>query len=232
MHTDDKGNDVAKDCECRQQRISQKKLKFANIPIAFKGMKLNNFGWKIYIQEDSKKLISVAVKILQKYLDNMQDNIQEGLGLYIYSLTKGSGKTRLAASLANELLEKYGYQVKFAVSTTILAELRKTYDEKNESEYTEHQLMNDLISTQILVIDDFGTENVKAWVNEKYFDLINERYLKKKLTIFTSNLPLEKLPHDNRITNRIQERSLVIKFPEESIRERIYEKNNTEYLKS
>ena len=220
---------MSKPCVCREQKIAENRLKFANIPDTYKGMMLKNFNWYIYLKSESRQLISIAIDIIKKYLANMDINKTEGIGMYIYSNTKGSGKTRLAASIANELMDRHSIQCKFAVSTKILAEIKKTYESRNE-EYTESKIMNDLFLAKVLIIDDFGTENVSDWVNEKFFDIINERYLHKRITIFTSNLSIDNLPHDERIKSRIKERAVIIKFPEEDIRAKISEKLNTEYL--
>ena len=42
---------------------------------------------------------------------------------------------------------------------------------------------------------------------------------------YTSNLSLDDLRYDDRITNRIKERTFQLPFPEESVRELIAEKN-------
>ena len=59
--------------------------------------------------------------------------------------------------------------------------------------------------------------------NEKYYEIIDGRYTSRKITIFTSNYCISRLNYDERITNRILERSLEIPFPEESVREHIAE---------
>lgn len=228
LYEDEKGYSMSKECECRKTRIAENRLKFANIPESYKGMRLNNFKWDIYKSQESRQLISISIDIIKKYISNMELNKKEGLGLYIYSNVKGSGKTRLAASLANEFIDKYSIQVKFAVSTKILAEIKKTYEKDNND--TESKLIEDICKAQILIIDDFGTEKISDWVNEKFFDIINERYLNKKVTIFTSNLSVNNLPHDERIKSRIKERVVIVKFPEESIRDRISENLNNSYL--
>lgn len=49
---------------------------------------------------------------------------KQGRGLYIYSNTKGSGKTLLACCLANEVLKKQDVSVKF---TTVIIDLAQLY---------------------------------------------------------------------------------------------------------
>lgn len=184
---------------------------------------------------ESKKVISVAVKIINAYLDEFESEKEKGMGLYICSNTKGSGKTRIAASLANELIHNHDTQVKFAVTTTILSEIKATwYKQKqkqdDDNQYTESQLLDALITSEVLIIDDLGVEigkdEVKDWINERIFTIIDGRYRNKKVTIFTSNYALSELRHDARITNRIKERVYEIPFPEESVREYIADQNN------
>ena len=139
---------------------------------------------------------------------------EEGLGLYLYSHTKGSGKTRMAASIANRLVKEY--PVKFAVSSEILNAVKSTYD--RAAEISESKLLDDLITTEILFIDDFGMDNGSKWVNDKYYHIINERYIAKKVTFFTSNENVENLKYDDRILNRAQGMTYQIPFPEESVR--------------
>lgn len=222
------GIEIAKECECRERLIYAHRLKFANIPVTFKDMTLENFNYEIYSVGESKGLIGTACKSIKYYLDNFEKMQEKGLGLYIYSETKGSGKTRMVASIANFLLENH--QVKFAVSADILSEIKNTYND--ESEYTESQLINALNSTEILIIDDFGVERKSDWVNEQFYSIINNRYINKKVTILTSNFALETISYDSRITNRILERTFQIQFPAESVREKIARQNNINLIKN
>lgn len=222
------GVEIAKECDCRERMIRENRLKFASIPTAFKNMKLENFNIEIYTAGESKGLIGTACKSIKYYLDNFNSMQEKGLGVYLYSETKGSGKTRMAASIANFLLENH--QVKFAVSSDILKEIKNTYNK--DSEYTESQLIDALNSTEILVIDDFGVERKTDWVNEHFYSIINNRYINKKVTILTSNYDLETIEYDSRITNRIKERTFQIQFPEESVRDIIAKQNNMNLIKS
>ena len=90
---------------------------------------------------------------------------------------------------------------------------------------TEHQLLDDLSKAEVLIIDDFGIEKVKDWIEEKLYHIINARYINRLITIFTSNLPIERLDYDDRITNRIKEKCFPLVFPNESVRDYIAEEN-------
>lgn len=192
-------------------------------------MRLQTFRTDVYRQPESRKKINVACKVIKHYVEHFSEMEAAGMGLYLVSETKGSGKTRMAASLVNELMEKKNKQVKFATSTSILQEIKRTWS--GESEYSESRLIDQLCTTNILVIDDFGTEKVSDWVRDKFYQIINERYSHKKISIFTSNVPLHKSEYDERITDRIKEMCYQIEFPEESVRELIAKQHAAEMIK-
>lgn len=220
------GVEIAVPCKCREKAVMSRRLRFADIPEAFRGMDLRSFRMDVYRKQESKKMVSDACKIIKTYLDDFESQKERGMGLYIWSRTKGSGKTRIAAGIANELMKNYA--VKFAVSLTILQEIKNTW--QRDTKYSENQLLDALYTTDILVIDDFGVERPADWINDKMYQIINERYINRKVTIFTSNDPLETLQYDDRITNRIKERTYQIAFPEESVRDHIAERMQEEII--
>lgn len=220
------GVEIAVPCKCREKAVMSRRLRFADIPEAFRGMNLRSFRMDVYRKQESKKMVSDACKIIKTYLDDFESQKERGMGLYIWSRTKGSGKTRIAAGIANELMKNYA--VKFAVSLTILQEIKNTW--RRDTEYSENQLLDALYTTDILVIDDFGVERPADWINDKMYQIINERYINQKVTIYTSNDPLDKLSYDDRITNRIKERTYQIAFPEESVRDHIAERMQEEII--
>jgi len=207
----------------KKARMSNK-LKFAALPESFQNTRLSNFDISTYKSKENQKKISMAVKVIEYWLGNLDAMKENGIGLYLYSYSKGSGKTRMAASIANELIYEKKIQVKFATSLQILNEIKASWD-KNDSSISESKLMHFLSTTEILIVDDFGMEKHKDWMDDKFNDIINYRYNTKKITIFTSNESLEALKYDDRIKDRIKERTFQIPFPEESIREVIAKQN-------
>lgn len=222
---DDGNTSFARECRCgiRKKELFGKKLKFANIPEAFETVRMDNFRHDVYLQEDSRTIIEKDCKAINWWLDNIGEMKSRGMGLYLYSPVKGSGKTRMAVSLANELIYAKGMTVKFATSIQILNEIRASWNQ--EEGMSEHQLLADLSSAEVLIIDDFGIEKVKDWIEERLYHIINSRYINNLITIFTSNLSIEKLCYDDRITNRIKEKCFPLAFPNESVREYIAEEN-------
>lgn len=219
-------------CECQKQRLLTNRIKFANIPEGFAEACLENFSSTYYT--DKKSLLE-AERYIKAWLDNFREMESEGIGLYLYSNTKGSGKTRMAASVANYLMSEYEVQVKFVTSLDIISEIKATWDKNGETDFrSESQLMNYLNTTQVLFIDDFGTEkhnNQIGWLDDKFYQIINTRYTNRLITVFTSNYSLNDLKYDDRIINRIKERTYPVHFPEESVRDLIAE-NRLQELKN
>ena len=213
------GYDIAEECECRKFLVRDARISFANIPEAFKDMRLETFSGAYYQDKESLKTLITDIKYWLSHVDEVMD---AGMGLYLYSHTKGSGKTRMAVSLANELIIEHGKRVLFVTSLDILSEIRAMWnrESREDSEFrSESQIMRYLNETEILVVDDFGTEAHKEWMDDRFYQIINTRYINKLLTIFTSNYSIKELKYDDRIINRINERSYEIHFPEESVRD-------------
>ena len=210
---------TVKECECglldRERHDS--KLRFANIPENYKDVRLRDFTTKYYSQDNkgNAKAVADAVKY---WLSHIEVMTEQGRGLYFWSNTKGSGKTLLMTGLANELINNHKEMVKYSTSLDILDEIRRTYSTNSESE-SESRLLDDLSTVKYLVIDDFGTEKVTDWTGEKFYQIINKRYINKRVTFFTSNYDLKTIDYDSRITSRIRERAFSVHFPEESVRE-------------
>ena len=222
---------TVKECECGliEKQRQESKLKFASIPETYKDVKLKDFTLKYYSQEQ-KTDAKTIIEVVKFWLENKDKMTENGKGLYFWSETKGSGKTMLAAAIANELITTHKEFVKFATSLDILDEIRASYNHRFDDEYEdESKLLKDLTTVKYLVIDDFGTEKVTDWVGEKFYQIVNKRYINKKVTFFTSNYDLMKLEYDSRIQNRIRERSYLVHFPEESVRElKARQENNYE----
>lgn len=212
------GENTYKPCICLEKERRENKLRFANIPEKYRDKHLKDIDTELYADENSKTIIKRATAAIKEYIERIEEMQQEGKGLYLHSNAKGSGKTLSACVLANELMD-LGKQVKCSDAPTILAEIKRTYEKDIESEYTENKLLDALVTTEILIIDDFGTEKVTDWVNEKFYHIINQRYINKKVTIYTSNESISNLAYDKRIKDRVTETSFIVPYPEESVRE-------------
>lgn len=217
----------AKYCTCREQKLQDKRLTFANIPKEFSALTIKSFDSEIYKSKDDVKLARIAKRLAVNYVSNFEEEFESiGKGLYLYSSTKGSGKTRLAVSIGNAILNAKHKQVKFVTSLDILKEIKNTYN--RESKYTESQLIESINGVQVLIVDDIGVEQSTPWVNEILFSIFDTRMKYNRVTIFTSNCPMENLKHDDRLRSRIFKMAIPVEMPEEDIREKQSKYQNRE----
>lgn len=176
------------------------------IPFEFLNLTGSDFGWDKY-QAD----ITKSKDVVNKYILRFPAFREKGMGLYICSGTKGSGKTMLSCCILNELTKRYVGSVKFVNALDFLEMTKKGYrGEENE--------VQSLYDAKVLVIDDIGVQMSKEWVETVFYRLINDRYVNRKPTIYTSNIPIGRLKMDERITDRIESTTFIINLPEESIR--------------
>ena len=121
----------------------------------------------------------------------------------------GTGKTFLANCIAKSLLDKEKiviYQTAFKL-LEILEEIRFR-DSDNKEKY------NLLFETDLLIIDDLGTEMTNTFTNSELFNIINSRLLSNKKTIISTNLsPMEIMDrYDDRIFSRLFSKFTVLHF--------------------
>ena len=82
------------------------------------------------------------------------------------------------------------------------------------------QQQNDLFTCDLLIIDDLGTELTNSFSVSQLFLCLNERLLRRKSTIISSNLDLEKLfeTYSERNFSRIISSYTLLKLTGEDIR--------------
>lgn len=231
FYEDEQGYEWQKECDCgtlRKIRMDAR-LRFANLPPLYKDFRLKNISLSVYRNPESKQIMKSSCAAIKYWLEHFDEMYKSGKGLYLASDTKGSGKTMMVACIANEIICEKNKSVKFATSMQIINEIKGTWDKS--SNQSESELLGELVTSDILIIDDFGTERTRDWISEVFYSIINGRYVDNKMTIFTSNMSIDNLEYDERITNRIKEKCYIIPFPEESVREEIA-RQNTEELKS
>lgn len=175
-------------CKCDREIEKQRKQREKQMEIerlkrnCFNSMREWSYTFENYQGEENQSLI-----IAKNFVKDYEEMKKENIGLLFYG-SVGSGKTYLACSVANSLIEQYQISVKIRNFAQIINELQKSSFEFDKNAYIES-----LVNTSVLILDDLGIERDTSYAKEQVYNIVNSRYLKQKPTIFTTNLSYEKI---------------------------------------
>lgn len=124
------------------------------------------------------------------YAKNFEEYSKQGIGLFFVGPV-GTGKTHLAAAIANYLIKEKVIPVKFGNITMLLSEIKATYDE--DAKMRENEVIYTLSNVALLVIDDLGKEKTTEWTNQILYTIVNNRYENYKPVVVTTNLSIQDL---------------------------------------
>lgn len=182
------------------------------VPPQFHDADIDKFGFDSYSRD-----MGNLQKITGDFLNNYQERWQKsGKGLYIWSKTAGSGKTFLACCLGKSVMMRHDLRMRFVTVPDYLAIVGESY--KRQQGTTDESAI--YRECDLLIFDDIGTQKTGEWQEQEIFRLINERLNSGKITVYTSNIPPERLNIGERTIDRILKTSVVIQMPEESIRQK------------
>ncbi len=95
----------------------------------------------------------------------------------------GSGKTHLAAAIANARRAMGDHNVLFVVVPDLLDHLRATYAPDSHVSYDTR--LDQVRNAPLLILDDLGTHSATPWAQEKLYQIFNYRYNARLPTVIT-----------------------------------------------
>lgn len=185
-------------CHCFKKQMITRLYEQSGIQQLLTENNFSTLSYEYYHGEDLIKFKS-AVDYCHEFIEIFS---QDSPNLFLYG-TVGTGKSFLSGCIAKELLDR-GYSVIYFSAVQLFDLLSEyTFDYKNkDSLYNPYE---DLYNCDLVIIDDLGTELANNFVTSKLFNCLNERQLRKKSTIISSNLSLEELKelYSDRIFSRV-----------------------------
>lgn len=199
----------------------------SGIPAIFRGKGLSSFDPMLYQEQ---LLSKEAVKRAKGYIKHFQEFSKDGMGLFIYSKSEGSGKTHLVSAIANEIMGRYKESIKFVRAVNFFAEMKRNISaDKNGDPYARSNIFDSTIRANILIIDDIGAGAQSNYISDLVYELVNKRVQQNKVTLFTSKRSFSELAYDNSTLMIIQQKCLKLPLPNENIGKVLIKENNSKY---
>jgi len=126
----------------------------------------------------------------------------------VFGGASGTGKTHLAAAIANERIRR-GEPVYFQTVSDLLDKLRASYS-PDEDGLGFEQMLEQVRSCPLLILDDVDAAAPTDWAREKLLQIMNARFNASLPTVFTTATPVSQL--EPRLATRLGDAALVSAF--------------------
>lgn len=185
-------------CHCFRQAEIALLYEQSNLKQVLEKENFNTLSYAFF-EGDTLASYRKAVEKCKNFAGNFKTSYQN---LFFYG-TVGTGKTFLTNCIAKECIEQGCSVIYFSAANLFDLLSRNAYNFKNQEEMS--SLCSNLYSCDLLVIDDLGTETASAFTLSHFFTCLNERLLRKKSIIISTNLSLEdcRNRYQDRIFSRI-----------------------------
>lgn len=187
-------------CSCfskLQRRLAYEKL---SMDVPLEKCTFSSFSLSYY-QEDPR-----AYQQMENILaacKNYAERFRKNSPSLLFKGGTGLGKTHLSLAIAGTVIEK-GYGVIYGSAQNFAVSLEKErFDRRDDGDFGDTH--SQLLSCDLLILDDLGTEFPSAYVNAALYDIVNSRMLADKPTIISTNLSMKELEerYSERFASRI-----------------------------
>lgn len=196
-----------KKCHCFKQAVIDELYTQSNLKEILTRENFDTFSYDYFdrervIPKEGVSLYAYMQKVVARcwsFIDSF-DRTQENL---LFTGTTGVGKTFLTNCIANELIRRAQSVIYLSASELFDIFSKNKFDYDNDEETGD--MYRYILECDLLIIDDLGTELTNSFTTSQLFYCINERLLRKKSVIISTNLSLNMLRdiYSERVTSRI-----------------------------
>jgi len=184
--------EMAVACECGMEERAEKVMERARIPKKYKDCDFESYETEL---TDGKTWTSQHAQSMSEAKLTVRSFVRDYPGVDDRGLllmgNPGVGKTHLAIAALKELVKR-GHSGFFCEYGSLLREVQGTY--RPDSEMSEIKILDPILNTEVLVIDDLGVIKPSDWVRDIIGYILNKRYVDgsrdltdRRCTIITTN---------------------------------------------
>ncbi|MBO5365276.1 MAG: ATP-binding protein [Peptococcaceae bacterium] len=191
-------------CKCYQQERIQNIIEQSGMSAAMQQYQFENFYLDGFDKpEDIQKKVEWCKQFARQIVNGTCND-----SLFLRG-DVGRGKTHLSSAIANAVLAG-GKTVIYKRAADLFDMIRRYKYEESTQRW--HEVLDQLISCDLLVIDDLGAERTTDFVTEQLVFLLEERNYRNKPWIINSNLKLSQIQdsYNTRVSDRIMDRATAI----------------------
>lgn len=202
-------------CHCFRQRIIDEMYQQSNLREILKVENFSTLSYRYYDEGNLEKM-QVAIETCKKFAENFDKSFEN----ILLCGTVGIGKTFLSNCIAKEILDQ-GHSVLYLSAFQLFDLMAKnSFSGNAPKEESVAKQYPHIFDSDLLIIDDLGTELANSFTMAGFFLVINERILRKKSTLISTNLSPEEIltTYTERTASRIISNYTMLKLSGSDIR--------------
>lgn len=160
------------------RRAWETKIGRAGIPERFRDRELASYIAKTDGQQR-------ALKFAQSYAEGF-DKVSKSGQSALFIGKPGTGKTHLAIGIALHVMREHKRSALFLTVMRAIRGIKETW--RKDSEMSESEAIEDLVFPDLLILDEVGIQFGSEAEKLLLFDVLNERYERRRPTLMLSNL--------------------------------------------
>ena len=187
-------------CSCMKEALTLAGIESSGFANLIKEQRFDNFSLDYYKKNATHyDMMGKNLEFLKEYAKNFDAKNSQSI---LMMGGTGLGKTHLSSAVAYEVIEK-GNDVFYTGAIDLFSqfEIQRFKSYNNEP----NELIERYFESDLLIIDDLGTEMINQFSVSTLYNLLNDRLSRKKPTIVSTNLSQDEImkKYTDRITSRM-----------------------------
>lgn len=207
-------------CHCYTKAVIDLLYTQSNLKEILEEENFSTFSYRFYSAnhvdpktgKSSLDNIQTAATACRDFVDTFSTDFRN---LFLYGDT-GVGKTFLSHCVAKELIDTSFSVIYFTAFELFDIMAKSRFGKEPQAD----EMYSHIFDCDLLIIDDLGTEMVNTFTSSELFQCLNERILRRKSTIISTNLSLDAVVelYSERTFSRITSNYTMLKLTGDDIR--------------